>query len=104
MCTSSEGSVGQTDVLKMSFDGADKTSEVYTFTNNPVITQVSPTSSIYAGGREMIVNGTYLNTAQMAALVVTVATQITKTERSVGSDEPKNIEFVECELPNPIRS
>ncbi len=48
VCTSSEGSVGQTEVLKMSFDGANKTSEVYTFTNNPVITQVSPTSSIYA--------------------------------------------------------
>ncbi len=41
----------------------------------------------------MIVKGTYLNTTQMAALVVRVATQITK--RSVGTDGPKNIEFVE---------
>ena len=48
VCTSSEGSVGQTEVLKMSFDGADETSEVYTFSDNPVITEVSPTTSIYS--------------------------------------------------------
>ena len=48
VCTSSEGSVGQKEVLKMSFDGADKTSVMFTFTNNPVITEVSPTTSIYA--------------------------------------------------------
>ncbi|XP_071784060.1 plexin-B-like isoform X1 [Asterias amurensis] len=93
VCSSSEGSVAQTEVLKMSFDGAGKTSEVYTFSDNPVITEVSPTRSIYAGGREMVVNGTHLDTAQMASLVVTVASQITK--RSVRSEGPNNIEFVE---------
>ncbi|XP_033647406.1 plexin A3-like isoform X2 [Asterias rubens] len=93
VCTSSEGSIGQTEVLKMSFDGSDKTSEVYTFSNNPVITEVSPTTSIYSGGREMVVRGTHLDTAQMASLIVTVASQITK--RSVRSEGPNNIEFVE---------
>ncbi|XP_071784052.1 plexin-A4-like isoform X2 [Asterias amurensis] len=93
VCTSSEGSVGQTEVLKMSFDGADKTSEVYTFSDNPVITEVSPTTSIYSGGREMVVRGTHLDTAQMASLVVTIASQITK--RSVRSEGPNDIEFVE---------
>ncbi|XP_071784059.1 plexin-B-like [Asterias amurensis] len=93
VCTSSEGSVGQKEVLKMSFDGADKTSEVYNFTNNPFITEVSPTTSTYSGGREMVVRGTHLDTAQMASLVVTVASQITK--RSVSSEGPNNIEFVE---------
>ncbi|XP_071784057.1 plexin-B-like isoform X2 [Asterias amurensis] len=93
VCTCSEGSVGQMEILKMSFDGADKTSEVYTFSDNPVITEVSPTTSIYSGGREMVVRGAHLDTAQMASLVVTVASQITK--RSVSSEGPNNIEFVE---------
>ncbi|XP_071784063.1 plexin-B-like [Asterias amurensis] len=102
VCTSSEGSVGQTEVLKMSFDGANKTSVVFTFNNNPVITGVSPITSIYAGGREMVVRGTHLDTAQMASLVVTVATQNTKTKRSVGSDEPKNNSFEEsCTVESP---
>ena len=48
VCTSSEGSIGQTEVLKMSFDGSNKTSVVYTFSDNPVITEVSPTTSIYS--------------------------------------------------------
>ena len=43
----------------------------------------------------MVVRGTHLDTAQMASLVVTVATQNTKTKRSVGSDEPKNTSFEE---------
>ena len=41
----------------------------------------------------MVVRGTRLDTAQMASLVVTVASQIAK--RSVSSEGPNNIEFVE---------
>ena len=49
--------------------------------------------SLPSGGREMVVRGTHLDTAQTASLVVTVASQISK--RSIGSEGPKNIEFVE---------
>ena len=41
----------------------------------------------------MVVRGTHLDTTQMASLVVTVASQITK--RSVRSEGPNDIEFVE---------
>ncbi|XP_033647915.1 plexin-B-like [Asterias rubens] len=86
LCISPMGSVGATGMLQMSFDGvvADP-DQNYTFTNNPGITKVSPTTSIIAGGRTMIVQGTYLDTTQMASLAVTIATSIT----------PNPMEFME---------
>ncbi len=46
LCISPMGSVGETGMLRMSFDGiVQNVDQNFTFTNNPAITEVSPTSS-----------------------------------------------------------
>ncbi|XP_038069473.1 plexin-B1-like [Patiria miniata] len=71
-CTTSAGQVGYQGVVKVSFDGAMRTSaDMYTYTENPTITEVSPLKSIVSGGRNLTVTGTFLTTSRNRQIVVT---------------------------------
>ncbi|XP_038066814.1 plexin-B1-like [Patiria miniata] len=75
-CTTTAGQVGYKDVVKVSFDGAMRTSsDMYTYTENPTITEVSPLKSIVSGGRMLTVTGTFLNTSRNRQIVVTNANE-----------------------------
>ncbi|XP_038069507.1 plexin-B-like [Patiria miniata] len=71
-CTTPAGQVGYQGVVKVSFDGAMRTSsDMYTYSENPTITEVSPLKSINSGGRILNVTGTFLNTSGNRQIVVT---------------------------------
>ncbi|XP_038069390.1 plexin-A4-like [Patiria miniata] len=71
-CTTTAGQVGYKDVVKLSFDGAMRTSsDMYTYTENPTIIDVSPLQSINSGGRNLTVTGTFLTTSRNRQIVVT---------------------------------
>ncbi|XP_038069308.1 plexin-A4-like [Patiria miniata] len=75
-CTTTTGQLGYQGVVKVSFDGAMRTSsDMYTYTENPTITEVSPLKSIVSGGRILTVTGTFLNTSRNRQIVVTNANE-----------------------------
>ncbi|XP_038061900.1 plexin-B-like [Patiria miniata] len=70
-CTTTAAQVGYKGVVKVSFDGAMRTSsDMYTYTENPTITEVSPLKSIISGGRTLTVTGTFLDTCQNRQIFV----------------------------------
>ncbi|XP_022111250.1 plexin-B-like isoform X2 [Acanthaster planci] len=70
-CTTSAGQAGMASNVRVSFDGANRTSdEKFSYTENPVITRVQPLKSIYSGGRTLNVNGQYLDTCQNRQIYV----------------------------------
>ncbi|XP_038069389.1 plexin-B-like [Patiria miniata] len=70
-CTTTAGQVGYQGVVRVSFDGATRTSsDMYTYTENPTITEVSPLKSIVSGGRILTVTGTFLHTSRNRQIVV----------------------------------
>ncbi|XP_038067021.1 plexin-B1-like [Patiria miniata] len=76
-CTTTAGKVGYQGGVKVSFDGAMRTSsDMYTYTENPTITEVSPLKSIVSGGRMLTVTGTFLNTSRNRQIVVTNANEV----------------------------
>ncbi|XP_038069370.1 plexin-B-like [Patiria miniata] len=75
-CTTTTGQLGYQGVVKVSFDGAMRTSsDMYTYTENPTITEVSPLKSIVSGGRTLTVTGTFLNTSGNRKIVVSNANE-----------------------------
>ncbi|XP_038069418.1 plexin-A4-like [Patiria miniata] len=75
-CTTPADQVGYQGVVKVSFDGAMRTSsDMYTYTENPTIAGVSPLKSIVSGGRMLTVTGTFLHTSRNRQIVVTNANE-----------------------------
>ncbi|XP_022100549.1 plexin-A2-like [Acanthaster planci] len=70
-CRTSPSTAGNADVLRLSFDGAHRTSTSrFSFVSNPQITKVSPLASIQAGGRNLSVTGKDFNIIQTLKIVV----------------------------------
>ncbi|XP_022105028.1 plexin-B-like isoform X2 [Acanthaster planci] len=70
-CTTSTGQAGMASILRVSFDGANRTSdEKFSYTENPVITRVQPLKSIYSGGRTLKVVGQHLDTCRNRQIYV----------------------------------
>ncbi|XP_038069424.1 plexin-B-like [Patiria miniata] len=96
-CTTPVGQVGYQGVVKVSFDGAMRTSsDMYTYTENPTITKVSPLKSINSGGRILNVTGTFLNTSGNRQIVVTNGNGDRKVEECQG----KSATEMRCPSPN----
>ncbi|XP_038061899.1 plexin-B-like [Patiria miniata] len=95
-CTTTAGQVGYKGVVKVSFDGATRTSsDMYTYTENPTITKVSPLKSIISGGRTLTVIGTFLNTCQNRQILVGDRSK-TYTEECEGESATE----MRCKSPN----
>ncbi|XP_022105398.1 plexin-B-like isoform X2 [Acanthaster planci] len=95
-CTTSAGQAGMASNLRVSFDGANRTSdEKFSYTENPVITGVQPLKSIYSGGRTLNVNGQYLDTCQNRQIYVGDSS-LTYKEVCTG-DSPTEMQ---CKSPN----
>ncbi|XP_038069355.1 plexin-B-like [Patiria miniata] len=76
-CTTTADQVGYQGIVKVSFDGAMRTSsDMYTYTENPTITEVSPLKSIVSGGRILTVTGTFLHTSRNRQIVVINANEV----------------------------
>ncbi|XP_038069358.1 plexin-B-like [Patiria miniata] len=96
-CTTPVGQVGYQGVVKVSFDGAMRTSsDMYTYSENPTITKVSPLKSINSGGRILNVTGTFLNTSGNRQIVVTNGNGDRKVEECQG----KSATEMQCPSPN----
>ncbi|XP_038069442.1 plexin-B-like [Patiria miniata] len=96
-CTTPVGQVGYQGVVKVSFDGAMRTSsDMYTYTENPTITEVSPLKSINSGGRILNVTGTFLNTSGNRQIVVTDGNGDRKVEECQGESATE----MRCPSPN----
>ncbi|XP_038066372.1 plexin-B-like [Patiria miniata] len=95
-CTTTAGQVGYQGAVKVSFDGAMRTSsDMYTYSENPTIAGVSPLKSIVSGGRMLTVTGTLLNTSRNRQIFVTSGNGNLKEECRGGSATS-----MECRSPN----
>ncbi|XP_038066354.1 plexin-A4-like [Patiria miniata] len=96
-CTTTAGQVGYQGVVKVSFDGAMRTSsDMYTYAENPTITEVSPLKSIVSGGRNLTVTGTFLTTSRNRQIVVTNGNGNRKVEECQGESATE----MRCPSPN----
>ncbi|XP_038069360.1 plexin-B-like [Patiria miniata] len=94
-CTTTTGQLGYQGVVKVSFDGAMRTSsDMYTYTENPTITEVSPLKSIVSGGRTLTVTGTFLNTSGNRKIVVSNANEVRNECQGESATE------MQCPSPN----
>ncbi|XP_038061896.1 plexin-B-like [Patiria miniata] len=96
-CTTTAAQVEYHGLVKVSFDGAMRTSsDMYTYTENPTITEVSPLKSILSGGRVLTVVGTNLHTSVTRQIVVTDGQDNRKIEECQGESETT----MRCPSPN----
>ncbi|XP_038066957.1 plexin-B1-like [Patiria miniata] len=94
-CTTTTGQLGYQGVVKVSFDVAMRTSsDMYTYTEKPTITEVSPLKSIVSGGRTLTVTGTFLNTSGNRKIVVSNANEVRNECQSESATEMR------CPSPN----